>query len=94
MNSPSRWNQFGTKELKRQEPKGGETAACRLLTIIAGTRASAFGWLRMRKFQLTRPSSSRWQKPGSGLRSRQKVANPRNQTKVWPKLLRVFSSKN
>jgi hypothetical protein len=39
-------------------------------------------------------STGRWQKPGSGLRSRQKVANPRNQTKVWPKLLRVFSSKN
>jgi len=57
MNSPSRWNQFGTKELKRQEPKGGETAACRLLTTIAGTQPSAFGWLRMRKIQPTRPSS-------------------------------------
>jgi hypothetical protein len=27
----------------------------RLLTIIAGTQSSAFGWLRMRKIQLTRP---------------------------------------
>jgi hypothetical protein len=27
--TPSRWNQFGTKKLKRQGPKGGETAACR-----------------------------------------------------------------
>jgi hypothetical protein len=44
--------------LKRQEPKGGGTAACRLLTIIAGTQPSAFGWLRTRKIQPTKPSSS------------------------------------
>jgi hypothetical protein len=57
VSSPSRWNQFCTKELNRQGPQGGETAACRLLTIIAGTQPSAFGWLRTRKIQPTKPSS-------------------------------------